>query len=71
MPIEGAEAGRLLVVDDNRVNRLLLGRTLEQQGHSVAFAADGRRCPEMLATERFDLILLDVEMPESPTAWRC
>ena len=64
MPIEGAEAGRLLVVDDNRVNRLLLGRTLEQQGHSVAFAADGRRALEMLAEERFDLVLLDVEMPE-------
>ena len=64
VPIEGAEAGRLLVVDDNRVNRLLLGRTLEQQGHSVAFAADGRRALEMLAKERFDLVLLDVEMPE-------
>ena len=64
MLIEGADAGRLLVVDDNRVNRLLLGRTLEQQGHSVAFAADGRRALEILATERFNLILLDVEMPE-------
>jgi adenylate cyclase len=64
VPVEGAEVGRLLVVDDNRVNRLLLGRTLEQQGHSVAFAADGRRALEMLATEQFDLVLLDVEMPE-------
>jgi len=62
--IEGAQAGRLLVVDDNRVNRLLLGRSLEQQGHSVAFAADGRLALEMLATEHFDLVLLDVEMPE-------
>jgi len=62
--IEGAQAGRLLVVDDNRVNRLLLGRSLEQQGHSVAFAADGRLALEMLATEHFDLMLLDVEMPE-------
>ena len=64
MRLEGAAAGRLLVVDDNRVNRLLLGRSLEQQGHSVAFAADGRLALEMLATERFDLVLLDVEMPE-------
>jgi class 3 adenylate cyclase len=62
--VDGDAAGRLLVVDDNRVNRLLLGRTLEQQGHSVAFAADGRRALEILATERFDLVLLDVEMPE-------
>jgi class 3 adenylate cyclase len=59
-----AETGRLLVVDDNRVNRLLLGKTLEQLGHSVAFASDGGPALEMLAHERFDVVLLDVEMPE-------
>jgi adenylate cyclase len=58
------ETGRLLVVDDNKVNRLLLGRGLEQQGHSVAFAENGRRALEMLDTEGFDLVLLDIQMPE-------
>jgi adenylate cyclase len=57
-------AGRLLVVDDNRVNRLLLTRTLEQQGHSVASAENGRIALEMLRREAFDLLLLDMEMPE-------
>ncbi len=55
---------RLLVADDNKVNRLLLGRSLELQGHSVAMAENGRVALEMLRRERFDLVLLDMEMPE-------
>jgi class 3 adenylate cyclase len=56
--------GRLLVVDDNKVNRLLLGRGLEQQGHRVAFAENGRQALEMLHQSEFDLMLLDIQMPE-------
>ena len=37
-----AGGGRILVVDDNRVNRLLFGRGLESQGHSIEFAEHGR-----------------------------
>ena len=60
-----AEGGaRLLVVDDNRVNRLLLIRTLEMQGHSAVGAENGRVALEMLEHERFDLVLLDINMPE-------
>jgi adenylate cyclase len=60
-----AERGaRLLVADDNKVNRLLLGRTLELQGHQVSTADNGRRALEMLRAERFELLLLDLEMPE-------
>ena len=55
---------RLLVVDDNKVNRLLLTRSLEVQGHSVASAENGRVALEMLRRESFDLLLLDMEMPE-------
>src|SRR5450755_3953225 len=55
---------RLLVVDDNKVNRLLLTRSLELQGHSVASAENGRVALEMLQHESFDLLLLDMEMPE-------
>ena len=54
----------LLVVDDNRVNRLLLGRNLESQGHRVELAANGRIALEMLRAKPFDLMLLDIEMPE-------
>jgi class 3 adenylate cyclase len=58
------ETGNLLVVDDNKVNRLLLGRGLEQQGHTVAFAENGRQALEMLRQGGFDLVLLDIQMPE-------
>jgi len=55
---------RLLVVDDNKVNRLLLARNLQLQGHQVALAENGRRALEMLRSEPYDLMLLDIEMPE-------
>ena len=58
------QAGDLLVVDDNRVNRLLLGRALEQLGHAVTFAENGREALEILRQRRVDLVLLDIEMPQ-------
>jgi len=56
--------GTILVVDDNRVNSLLLGRGLEQQGHAVVFAEHGREALDLLRRQHFDLMLLDVLMPE-------
>ena len=56
--------GTILIVDDNRVNRLLLGRGLEHRGHVIVFAEHGREALEMLRRGRFDLMLLDVLMPE-------
>ena len=53
---------RLLVVDDNKVNRLLLTRSLELQGHTVASAENGRVALEMLRREGFDLLLLDMHL---------
>jgi class 3 adenylate cyclase len=60
-----AERGaRLLIADDNKVNRLLLGRTLQLDGHQIAAAENGRIALDMLRREAFDLLLLDMEMPE-------
>jgi len=56
--------GTILIVDDNRVNQLLLGRGLEQQGHTIVFAGHGREALELLRSQHFDLMLLDVLMPE-------
>jgi adenylate cyclase len=56
--------GTILIVDDNRVNQLLLGRGLEQQGHTIVFAEHGREALELLRSQHFDLMLLDVLMPE-------
>lgn len=62
---EHPEGGaHLLVVDDNKVNRLLLARQLAVQGHRAAQAENGRVALEMLRREPFDLVLLDMEMPE-------
>ena len=59
-----SHAARLLVADDNKVNRLLLQRSLQLQGHHVSLAENGRIALEMLAREPFDLLLLDIAMPE-------
>jgi len=56
--------GTILIADDNRVNRLLLARGLEQEGHTVAFAEHGREALDLLRQRRFELLLLDVLMPE-------
>ena len=64
-PVGGTpRVSRLLVADDNKVNRLLLCRSLELMGHEVASADNGRTALEKLRSERFDLLLLDLEMPE-------
>ena len=55
---------RLLIADDNKVNRLLLARSIELQGHRCAVAENGRIALEKLRAESFDLLLLDIEMPE-------
>jgi PAS domain S-box-containing protein len=54
---------RVLVAEDNSVNQKLLSRLLEKQGHSVLIAENGRRAVEEFAQKRFDLVLMDVEMP--------
>ena len=58
------EPGYLLVVDDNKVNRILLARGLEGQGHKVETAENGKLALEKLRSNSFDLVLLDIEMPE-------
>ena len=55
---------RILVAEDNRVNQALARRLLEKQGHTVTIAADGREAIAAFEKDRFDLILMDVQMPE-------
>ncbi|CAN5627369.1 SpoIIE family protein phosphatase [soil metagenome] len=56
--------GHILVVDDNEENRTVLARRLERQGHTTAQAVNGREALEMVSATHFDLVLLDVIMPE-------
>jgi class 3 adenylate cyclase/CheY-like chemotaxis protein len=54
---------KLLVVDDNELNRDMLSRRLKSRGYAVLTADDGPQCLEMVKAQRFDLILLDIMMP--------
>jgi sigma-B regulation protein RsbU (phosphoserine phosphatase) len=56
--------GHLLIVDDNEMNRDMLSRRLLRQGHSVKMAINGREALELMRAENFDLVLLDIMMPE-------
>jgi adenylate cyclase len=56
--------GRVLVVDDDRVNRMLLTRSLEHEGHRVRCAENGAEALELLHDDPCDVVLLDIVMPE-------
>jgi PAS domain S-box-containing protein len=55
---------RVLLAEDNAVNQRLAVRIMEKWGHSVAVAGNGRKAVEAWEKEPFDLILMDVQMPE-------
>jgi phosphoserine phosphatase RsbU/P len=61
-PVE--EPARILVVDDNEMNRDMLSRRLRRRGFAAEVAVDGRDALACLAREPFDLVLLDIMMPE-------
>ena len=58
------QALHILVVDDALVNQDVAGGLLELRGHTVAVADNGREAVEAFQRERFDAVLMDVEMPE-------
>ena len=53
-----------LVADDNAVNQRLIARLLEKRGHNVVLAQNGREALQTLKRQQFDIILMDVQMPE-------
>jgi len=55
---------RILLVEDNAVNQLVALRLLEKYGHTVGVAANGRKALDKLEEESYDLVLMDVQMPE-------
>src|SRR5712692_9915792 len=59
-----ADRGAILVVDDNEGNREMLSRRLARQGYAVASAEGGRQALALVKSRAFDLVLLDVMMPE-------
>jgi CheY-like chemotaxis protein len=55
---------RVLLAEDNLVNRVLAIRLLEKRGHSVAVAGNGREALDATEQQIFDVVLMDLEMPE-------
>lgn len=58
------DQNRVLVVDDNEANRDVLSRRLKRQKYHVVTAEDGLRALDMVRNQPFDLVLLDIMMPE-------
>jgi CheY-like chemotaxis protein len=55
---------RILLAEDNSVNQQLVVSVLGKEGHTVVVARDGREAVRLHAQDRFDLVLMDVQMPE-------
>ena len=62
-PPEGSSR-KILLAEDNAVNKVVAVRLLEKRGHRVSVATNGREAVEAVQRETFDLVLMDVQMPE-------
>ena len=62
--IQNAAKLRILLAEDNEVNRHVAIRILEKEGHHVVSAEDGRMTLAALSAQTFDLVLMDVQMPQ-------
>lgn len=57
-------AGRILIVDDDPIMHEVLARTLATEGHTLETASDGREALVLFENDKFDLVILDYEMPD-------
>src|SRR5690606_14356703 len=63
-PADGADGVRILVVEDNKVNQMLAVALLKAGGHHADVAANGFEAVEAINNRPYDLVLMDVQMPE-------
>lgn len=62
-PLDTLSGVRVLVVDDNEVNRTIAAKMLEMLGAEAATAASGSQAVEAVVADAFDLVLMDIQMP--------
>ncbi|MDO3380109.1 response regulator [Geoalkalibacter halelectricus] len=55
---------KILLAEDDRINRFTLERMLAKQGHEVRAVTDGRKCLDLLRQDCFDVVFMDIQMPE-------
>src|SRR5271167_2924479 len=60
---EGGKMGKVLLVEDNEMNRDMLSRRLIRRGFQVVFAMDGQQGVDLARSERPDIILMDMSLP--------
>jgi len=63
VPVKGPTL-KILVADDNKVNQKLIFAILNRRGHSVKIVENGREAVNILQSETFDIVLMDLQMPE-------
>ncbi len=61
---ESVESRRILLAEDGAINQQVAVRLLEERGHSVVVVNNGRAAVEQVAAQSFDVVLMDVQMPE-------
>jgi len=61
---EGQAPLNVLVAEDNAVNQLVMTRLLQKRGHQVTIVSDGRQAIDAVAANAFDVVFMDVQMPE-------
>ncbi|MDR6881507.1 response regulator [Bacillus sp. 3255] len=61
--LETKKTGRILLVEDNEINRQVAGELLEEQGYSVSMAENGQEAIDELQANAYDLVLMDIHMP--------
>ena len=59
-----SQGSRLLIVDDNELNRDMLARRLTRKGYEIVLADSARQLPQRIKEDAIDLVLLDIEMPD-------
>lgn len=62
--VEQLETGRVLIVDDDRVFRLALGKVLMKAGYAITLAEDGDEAEQKLDEQPFDVMIIDLKMPK-------
>jgi signal transduction histidine kinase/PAS domain-containing protein/ActR/RegA family two-component response regulator len=63
-PVAAIQPRRVLLAEDNKINSLVARQLLEQSGHTVAIAENGAQVLELLAQQAYDIVLMDLHMPE-------
>lgn len=62
--VKSTESVRILLAEDNLVNQLLIKKVVEKAGYYLALANNGVQALELLSKDKFDLVLMDVQMPD-------